>query len=183
MVTAVAMSAACSIKPLASDAQSPSQTNAALPSPMTSAGPTVAPPSATMSPTPTARVATALPADLVVAMERGGAHIAPPDGSVPVTNADIAAAIATARHEFGPEGTAVAFAATVTVEGYHTGDENSPLVIEDRQLILVQITGLHMPPIGPPYGDPPPGPDDYSYELDVMVDAKTGEYLLASSTR
>jgi hypothetical protein len=69
------------------------------------------------------------------------------------------------------------------VDGYHQGDERSPLVIEDRSVIAVQITGLSMPPLGGGYGDPPTDPSDYNTELVVFVDAATGEYLMATTVR
>ena len=122
-----------------------------------------------------------MPEDLVAALEASGTHLAPPDGSVTVSNSDVMAAIAVARAQFGPAGAAVAFPATVTVDGYHVGDENSPLAIDHRQVILVQITGLDMPPIGG-YGMSFTA-EDNNHELIVYVDARTGEYLLASSNR
>ena len=175
MVMAVAaVSAACSITPLASDGPSPSAAISSAPLATSSVAPT-------KSPTPAAQGPKALPEDLVASLEAHGTHVTPPDESVPITSSDITAAIGAARAQFGPAGTAVAFPATVTVDSYHTGDENSPLVIDDRQVILVQIAGLDMPPIGG-YGMSFT-PEDNNHELIVLVDAKTGEYLMASSTR
>jgi len=175
LVIAVVAISACSAVPLGSTL--PSSDVVSSPSP------TEPPPTATTQATPPATVVPVLPDDLVAALEQGGIHAAQPDGSIPVSSSDIAAAIAVARATYGSAGSAVAYPATVTVEGYHTGDENSPLVIENRELIVVQITGLDMSPIGGRYGDPPPGPEDKNHELIVLIDAKTGEYLMASSTR
>ena len=69
------------------------------------------------------------------------------------------------------------------MDGYHVGDEKTPLAIENRQVIAVQITGLSMPPMGGGPGDPPPDPSEFNTELVVFVDAATGEYLLASTVR
>jgi len=128
--------------------------------------------------------AAALPADLVAAFEAEGRHLTPlaPGAATPDANA-LRAAVELARAEFGPNGTAAAFPAMLTVDGYHVGDENSPLAIEDRSVIAVQITGLSMPPFGGRPGDPPVPKSEYSTELVVFVDAATGEFLLASSVR
>ena len=128
-------------------------------------------------------VASAIPPDLATALEASGIHLTPLASGVAVPDAEaLQAAIDLAHATFGPAGTSIAIPATVTVDGYHTGDENSPLVIENRPVIAVQITGLSMPPHGK-YGDPPAHKSEYNTELVVLVDAATGEYLMASSIR
>jgi hypothetical protein len=174
MVPLAAAIAACTATPLASDAPSPPAASPSAPFTKSSVAPTESPTAAAQGPK-------ALPEDLVASLEASGTLVTPPDESVPITSSDITAAIGAARAQFGPAGTAAAFPATVTVDGFHTGDEDSPLVIDDRQVILVQIVGLDMPPIGG-YGMTFT-PEDNNHELIVLVDAKTGEYLMASSTR
>ncbi len=129
-------------------------------------------------------VASAVPPDLAAAFAATGTHLSAPAAGVPAPNAEaLKAAIDVARAKFGPAGSAVTIPAILTVDGYHLGDENSPLAIEDRPVIAVQITGLSMPPMGGGYGDPPADPSEYNTELVVFVDAATGKYLLASSVR
>ena len=129
-------------------------------------------------------VASAVPPDLAAALAATGTHLSAPAAGVPAPNVDaLKSAIDVARAQFGPAGSAVAIPAVLTVDGYHVGDENSPLAVEDRPVIAVQITGLSMPPMGGRPGDPPADPSDYNTELVVFVDAATGDYLLASSVR
>lgn len=128
-------------------------------------------------------VASAVPPDLAAALAAEGTHLSPPAAGALAPNADaLKSAIDLARARFGPAGTAVTIPAILTVDGYHVGDENTPLAIEDRSVIAVQITGLSLRPHSP-YGDPPPDPSEYNTELVVFVDAATGEFLLASSVR
>jgi hypothetical protein len=129
-------------------------------------------------------VASAVPPDLAAAFAATGTYLSAPAAGVPAPNAEaLKSAIDVARAQFGPAGTAVPIPAILTVDGYHLGDENSPLAIEDRPVIAVQITGLSMPPMGGRPGDPPVDPSEYNTELVVFVDAATGEYLLASTVR
>ena len=138
---------------------------------------------ATQAPSETI-AASAIPPDLAAAFAATGTHLSAPAAGVPAPNAEaLKAAIDVARAKFGPAGNAVTIPAILTVDGYHLGDENSPLAIEDRPVIAVQITGLSMPPMGGRYGDPPADPSEYNTELVVFVDAATGEYLLASTVR
>jgi hypothetical protein len=164
--------------PLAS-ASSSDPTAAPMPAAQPTIEPTVKPPSPTPSPAP--KDPPTLPEDLVATQAGAGTHLTPPDGSVAITDADLSAAIGVARSNFGSAGKAVAFPATVTVDGYHLGDENSPLAVDHRQVIVVQVTGVQMPSIGGGYGDTAPA--SVFGELVVYVDATTGAFLLASNVR
>jgi len=180
LVAAAAILAGCT----GSSATSPAAT-ARTESPGT---PTVAPkatPSAMATQAASqAIVASAVPPDLAAALAANGTHLSAPAAGVPAPNAEaLKSAIDVARAQFGPAGSLVAIPAILTVDSYRVGDENSPLAIEDRPVIAVQITGLSMPPMGGRPGDPPVDPSDYNTELVVFVDAATGEYLLASSVR
>jgi hypothetical protein len=128
-------------------------------------------------------VASAVEPGLATALERSGVHLKPPAvGSAAPDAAALKSAIDVARAQFGPAGTAVAIPATVTVDGYHVGDEHSPLVIERRSVIAVQITGLSMRPHGR-FNDPLPDKSKWNKELVVFVDRASREFLMATSVR
>jgi hypothetical protein len=128
-------------------------------------------------------VASAVEPGLATALERSGVHLTPPaTGIAGPTATALKSAIDVARAQFGSAGTAVAIPATVTVDGYHVGDERSRLAIERRSVIAVQITGLSIPPHGR-FNDPLPDKSRWNKELVVLVDAATGELLMATSVR
>jgi hypothetical protein len=169
----------------ASSEPAPSERTSSEQAPSEPAPSQPAPSEATGSkPTPQPVVPSVIPPDLAAAFGEQGTLFTPlAPGVAPPDAGALQSAIDLARAQFGPAGTAIAIPATVTVEGYHKGDEDSPLVIEDRAVIAVQITGLSMPPFGGRPGDPPVPRSEYSTELVVFVDAITGEYLLARSVR
>jgi hypothetical protein len=124
----------------------------------------------------------AAPEGMSTALASAGFHLSAPAANLAVvSDATLKAAIDVARKEFGPAGTAVAAPGSLTVDGYHVGDEHSALALSSRPVIAVQISGLELPPIG--------GKDmkvtaaDMHHELIVFVDANTGQYLLATTIR
>lgn len=129
-------------------------------------------------------VVSAVEADLATALASSGVHLSSPGAGVAAPSGTaLTSALDVARGLFGSAGNATAISATLTVDGYRVGDESSPLAIERRSVIAVQITGLNMPPFGGYSADPRPDQDQRNHELVVFVDAATGEFLMAASVR
>jgi hypothetical protein len=122
----------------------------------------------------------AAPEGMTTALAAAGFHLSSLDASAAaaLTESDLKAAIDSAHSQFGSAGAALAVAGTLTVDGYHVGDEKTALAVNQRAVIAVQITGLDLAPMG---GQATA--ERMHHELVVFVDADTGEYLLATTVR
>lgn len=83
-----------------------------------------------------------------------------------------------AEREFGKAEAIEVYIGSLTVDSYHEGDENTPLVIEDRPVYAVRMLGMSIPSSGPPGA-----PKTIRTEVIVVVDVVTGEFLIATSFR
>lgn len=120
------------------------------------------------------------PDDISVALARADIEFAILDATQIQDLSPIAPdrAVEVARRQFGPAGSPTLWIGQLTVRGYHTGDETTPLVIENRFVYAVQVTGLELPPAGVKGTA-----QSLHHELIVFVDLASGDYLLATSVR
>ncbi|MFN8518030.1 MAG: hypothetical protein U0667_01280 [Chloroflexota bacterium] len=75
------------------------------------------------------------------------------------------------------------YLARVTKSGQHVDDEKSPLMYEDRAMYVVQRTGTEVFLHGGVSVDGKAHEADVLHERDIFIDARSGEFLWASSFR
>jgi hypothetical protein len=97
---------------------------------------------------------------------------------------DDAAATAESTYGFVTKDPPEVYLASVTVLDLHVGDDETPLAIDDRPAYVVQMTGLDiLANGGPPVGDKDAAPMPHHSEMDVLIDAMTGDLLMGTTFR